>query len=401
MAKNSNALDSPKHHRFEFLVNPNMNPTVSVSNPSWKAWVAALSVGGMIWGVHTALQAQASGAPAPAAKAALTVQVVQPQMASMPITLPAGGNVTAWQEASIGAEVQGLRLAELRADVGDRVEKGQVLAVLAQDMVKADLAQAEAAWAEAVAQSAQATADAQRARGLDGSGALSAQAVAQYATAEQTALARVAATEARVTTERLRLGHTEVRAPDAGVISSRSATVGAVPGSGSELFRLIRQGRLEWRAEVPFAELNRLKAGVRVALKTPGGADVEGTVRKVGPTVDAVTRNGLVYVDLPGPAGAQSGDALRAGMFVRGEFRLASRQVSTLPASALLLRDGFDVVMQVRDDQRVSPIKVRVLGRQGDRVAVDGVPPEAKLVARGGAFLADGDTVRVISDASK
>jgi len=378
-----------------------MNPSVFALCPSWRTLLAAWLVGGMAWSVHTALQAQTPAAPASAAKAALTVQVVSPQIGQMPIVLSAGGNIAAWQEASIGAEAQGLRLAELRADVGDRVEKGQVLALLVQDVVKAELAQAEAAWAEALAQSAQTAADAQRARGLEGSGALSAQAIAQYATAEQTALARVAAAEARVATERLRLGHTEVRAPDAGVISSRSATVGAVPGSGSELFRLIRQGRLEWRAEVPSAELGRLKPGMKGVLKTPGGTEVEGTVRKIGPTVDAITRNGLVYVDLPGTVGGAHGDALRAGMFVRGEFRLASRSVSTVPASAVLLRDGFDVVMQVRDDQRVSQVKVRVLGRQSDRVAVDGLPPDARVVARGGAFLADGDTVRVVSNASK
>lgn len=384
-----------------------MNPVSSLINPafipafrrSWAAVAVALTLAGLAWGVHTVSQAQAPAPanPASPAKAALTVQVVQLQTGSMPVTLPVGGNVAAWQEASIGAETQGLRLAELLADVGDRVQKGQVLARLADDTVKADLAQAEAALAEARAQAAQAVADALRARSLEGSGALSAQAIAQYGTAEQTARARVGAAEARVAAERLRLAQTEVRSPDAGVVSARSATVGAVPGSGNELFRLIRQGRLEWRAEVPFAELGRLKPGLKAVLKTPAGAEVEASVRKVAPTVDPATRNGLVYVDLPGQAaGLGGGDALRAGMFVRGEFRLAARQVTTLPASAVLLRDGFDVVMRVGDEQRVSQVKVKVLGRQGDRVAIEGLPPDAQVVARGAAFLSDGDTVKVV-----
>ena len=59
--------------------------------------------------------------------------------------------------------------------------------------------------------------------------------------------------------QQLRLRQTRVLAPDNGVISARSATVGAVLPAGQELFRLIRQGRLEWRAEVAAADLARLK----------------------------------------------------------------------------------------------------------------------------------------------
>jgi RND family efflux transporter MFP subunit len=368
-----------------------MNFAVLLSRRTTLALSVSAALAVLAWGVSTQTQAQQApaGAAAPA-KAALTVQVVRPAAATMPVTLSASGNVAAWQEASIGAETQGLRLAELRADVGDRVAAGQVLARLADDTVKADLAQAEAALAEAKAQAAQAVADAQRARSLEGSGALSAQAIAQYVTAEQTAQARVASAQARVAAERLRLSFTEVRAPDAGVISARPATLGAVPGSGQELFRLIRQGRLEWRAEVPFADLTRLKAGQKVAVQAPGGQGVEGVVRQVAPTVDAASRNGLVYVDLPKAVD------LRPGMFVRGEFRLAARQVNTLPASAVLLRDGFEVVMRVGDDQKVSQTKVQVVGRQAERVAIEGLPADAQVVERGAAFLSDGDSVKVV-----
>ena len=259
----------------------------------------------------------------------------------------------------------------------------------------ADLAQAEAAWAEAKAQAAQAVADAQRARSLEGSGALSAQAIAQYATAEQTAQARVASAQARVAAERLRLSFTEVRAPDAGVISARPATLGAVPGSGQELFRLIRQGRLEWRAEVAATELALLKPGQSVRVTPAGGVTVAGKVRMLAPTVDAATRNGLVYVDLPQPGAA------RAGMFARGEFAVGSSAALTLPASAVLLRDGFAYVFQVGADQKVTRVKVGVGRRVGDRIEVTGgLDAKARVVASGAGFLADGDLVRVV-DAPK
>jgi len=194
----------------------------------------------------------------PAAKPALSVSVVQPQMAELAITVAASGSIAAWQEASVGAEVHGLRLTEVQVNVGDRVRRGQVLATFSNDTVQADLAQIRAAVAEADAVLADAQANAARARELQATGALSAQQINQFLTAERTAEARVAAQRAALQAQELRLRQTRVLAPDDGVISARSATVGAVVPAGMELFRLIRGGRLEWRAEVAAADLARL-----------------------------------------------------------------------------------------------------------------------------------------------
>lgn len=338
-------------------------------------------------------QAPAAAASAPA-KAALTVSVVSPSTASVPTLLAANGNIAPWQEASVGAEANGLRLAEVRVEVGERVRRGQVLATFAADTLRAEQAQIQAALAEAEANLAAATLEADRARALRDSGAISLQQVQQALTTEQTARARVAAQKASLDVQALRLKQTQVLAPDAGLISARTATVGAVVGAGQELFRLIRGGRLEWRAEVPSADLSRVRPGQKATLTTPSGQKVSGTVRKVAPTVDAQSRNGLVYVDLqPAP----EGDA-RAGMFARGEFSFDSRQALTLPASAVLLRDGFSVVMRVGADSKVTQTKVRVVSRDGDRVALEGLPADARVVARGAAFLSDGDTVKVVAE---
>ena len=337
--------------------------------------------------------AQAPAASAPA-KAALTVSVVSPAMASVPMLLQANGNIAAWQEALVGAEAAGLRLATVQADVGLRVRRGQVLATLADETVRADLAQAQAALAEAEAAAAEATTNAERAATLQDSGALSASQIQQYATAALTAKARVAAQRAAVQAQQLRLKQTQVLAPDDGIVSARSATVGAVVGSGQELFRLIRGGRLEWRAELPSADLARVRAGQAATLTTPSGRTVAGTVRQVAPTVDAASRNGLVYVDLkPGP----DSDA-RPGMFARGSFAFDARPALTLPAAAVLLRDGFSVVMRVGAENRAQQTKVQVLQRDADRVALQGLPADARVVARGAAFLSDGDTVRVVAE---
>jgi HlyD family secretion protein len=338
-------------------------------------------------------QVHAADAPKPAAEAkpALTVTVTQPQRSPLQVRISANGNVAAWQEASVGAEANGLRLAEVKVNVGDVVKRGQVLARFAPDTVQADVAQVRAGIAEAEAMLAEATANAQRARELQPSGALSAQQTNQYLTAERTAAARLEAQKALAKVQQLRLAHTQVVAPDHGVISARMATVGAVVPAGQELFRLIRQGRLEWRAEVPAADLARLKPGMVATVYAAGGEAVQGKLRMVAPTVDAATRNGIVYVDLPAPGPA------KAGMFARGDFDVGRGEGLTLPQSAVLLRDGFSYVLKVGADSKVLQAKVSVGRRQGDRIEITAGLTEAdKVVAAGGGFLGEGDTVRVV-----
>ncbi|ABM44126.1 efflux transporter, RND family, MFP subunit [Acidovorax sp. JS42] len=334
---------------------------------------------------HAEDSAQAEG-PRPA----LTVATTQPQRGNVTQRLPANGNVAAWQEASIGAEVSGLRLTDVRVNVGDTVRAGQVLATFAPETIEADVAQARASLLEARAAQAEAQANADRANTLSASGALSQQQIQQYATGAQTAQARMAAAQAALNAQQLRLKHTQVLAPDSGVISARTATVGAVVGAGTELFRMVRKGRLEWRAEVTSSELPRIRPGAKAVVTAASGAQVEGTVRMLAPTVDPQTRNALVYVDLPAHR------EIRAGMFARGEFLLGERDALLVPLSAVVVRDGFSHVFEVGKDSRVAMHRVQTGARSGERVAItSGLAPQARIVARGGAFLNDGDLVRV------
>jgi RND family efflux transporter MFP subunit len=255
------------------------------------------------------------------------------------------------------------------------------------------MAQAAAALMEAEAAAADAANNAARARTLRDSGALSTQQINQFATGAQTAQARVEAARAAMASQRLRLRHTRVLAPDDGIISARSATVGAVVPAGAELFRMIRQGRLEWRAEVTAGELGRIQPGAAATLTAPGGGAVAGRVRTVAPTVDLQNRTALVYVDLlPSGGGALP---VRAGMYARGEFDLGSSPGLTVPQQAVVVRDGFSYVFRLNADDRVSQIKVRTGRRQGDRLEiVEGIAPDALLAMDGAGFLNDGDLVR-------
>jgi hypothetical protein len=115
----------------------------------------------------------------------------------------------------------------------------------------------------------------------------------------------------------------------------------------------------------------------------------------VAPTVDDKTRNGIVYVDMTG-----NGDA-KAGMFARGDFEVGTGQGLTLPQTAVVLREGFSYVMRVGPDSKVAETKVSVGRRVGDRVEITaGLDASSRVVASGGGFLADGDTVRVADAAA-
>lgn len=331
-----------------------------------------------------------------AARPALTVRLTTPQKLDWPLVLPANGNVVAWQEAVIGPEIANYRITEVRVQVGDTVRKGQVLARIASDTVASELAEAQASVAELEASAAEAKANAARAKELKEKGFYSSQLNTQYQTAEHTALARLAAAKARQQAAALKMDKTGVLAPDDGVISARSATVGSLTQPGQELFRLIRGGRLEWRAEVPSADLGKVQPGVVATLTAPGGETVKGTVRAVAPSVDPQTRNGLVYVDLP------AASAVRAGMFARGEFQLAQSPALTLPQSALVLREGFAYVFRLEAEDRVAQTKVELGRRNGERVEiVGGLDAAARVVESGAGFLADGDAVKVVEGISK
>lgn len=334
--------------------------------------------------------------PARAAKPALSVQVVTPQSTQWPLQLWANGSIAPWQEASVGAEVSGLRVQELKAQVGDQVRQGQVLATFAAESVQADVALARAALSEASANAAEARANADRARAVQSSGALSAQQVQQYLTAELAAQARQASAQAQLDAQLLRLKNTVVRAPDDGVISARSASIGAVLGAGTEMFKLIRRGRLQWRAEVTAPELARLKRGTTVSLTAPSGAQAQGRISIIAPTVDSATRMGLVYVDL-----LKSSAAFKPGMFVRGAFELGASTAVTLPQSAVVLRDGFSYAYSVLPNNRVRQLKVQTGRTVGDRIEVlQGVQTADRIVASGANFLSDGDSVHVVGTAT-
>lgn len=332
-----------------------------------------------------------------AQKPALSVTVTQPILQNWKQTFSANGNIAAWQEVVIGSELSGQRITRVNVNVGDQVKRGQILAEINSQTIRADLASAQAAYAEAQAVLTDAITNNQRIQKLRNTGAISAQEATQYQTSEMTARARLDAARAQIESNQLRLSQTQVVAADNGVISARNATVGSLTQTGQELFRLIRDHRLEWRAEVTSTDLYKLRSGmmVRIFSPDPNQAEIIGKVRMIAPVIDPQTRYALVYVDLP------STHALKMGMFVKGEFELGDKTALTIPQTALLLRDGFSYVFVVGENNRIRQQKVTTGRRVADRIEVLNLATHSKLVASGTAFLADGDLVKIVKDIPK
>ena len=326
----------------------------------------------------------------PPARLVRSVSLITPKVEMWPDQIEAQGNIMPWQETRVGTEIGGLRLVSVLANVGDIVKKGQVLARLNPAPVEADLEAVNAQLMETQAALAQAVATLDRAKRLAPSGGVSQQELTLYETQKQTAEARVNAARAQGKTQRLRLESATLTAPDDGIISSRLAAEGAIVQAGSELFRLIRQGRLEWRAEVKGETLLKLSVGQDVMIKNPYGPDVKGRVRQLSPTIDLTTRNGLAYVDLPLDTN------LKAGLFLSGTLAISKRKALVLPSSAVLSEGGTNRVFKVNADNRVEAVEVQLGRVKDDHVEISsGLDGKEHIVARDLDLLKNGDQVDV------
>ncbi|WP_375395792.1 efflux RND transporter periplasmic adaptor subunit [uncultured Sphingomonas sp.] len=319
--------------------------------------------------------------PRPALAApALTVTTAAPHVATWATTVSATGGIFPWQEASAGTQIGSYQIIDVQANVGDQVRKGQVLARLNPALLQAEEAQL-------VAGHDQAEANRQRALSLQGSGGISDQDVLQLVTQAKTSAAQLAA-------KRLQLRYTTVTAPDDGVVSARTAALGAVVPAGQELFRIIRHNRLEWRGELTAAQIASIAPGQPISLTLPDGSQTLARTRITGPALDGQSRLGLVYADIV------PGGRARAGMYASGRISIGQRPALAVPAASVVVRDGRSYVFRLVDGSGASsPVRaqaVTVGRRLGDEVEiVEGLSGAEKLVVEGAGFLGDGDVVRI------
>lgn len=338
-----------------------------------------------------ATEVASSEANAPSSTS-MAVSTAAVQRQSFERGIRASGPVSAVEEMLLGVEVSGLRVTSLNVDVGDQVKKGDVLLTLDHRTLNANLAQVKASLQEAKAAAEFARTQLVRGENLAKKNFISAMKLDEMRAARAQSQARVATARAAHQAALLQRSFAELRAPADGVISKRMVQAGQVVAAGMELMRLVRDGRLEWRADLPASQLTMVAPGNEVRLDAPSGGQVKGVVRAVSPGVDAVSRTGTVYADLPNPEG------LRLGTYINGHIHTGTEDALVVPVSAIVMRDGFATVFVLEADNTVTARRVSRGLRQNDLTEIlSGLDEGMQVVTEGAGFLADGDAVRVVA----
>jgi HlyD family secretion protein len=352
------------------------------------------------------------------------VSVVKVADADFTETVAVSGSLVPREEILVAPEVEGFRVLELKVDVGDRVKKGDVLAILVQESLDAQLAQNDASLAradaaiskaksqiaEAEAHVTEADASFDRAKPLKSSGYLSASTYDQRESAAKSSQAQLVAArdglklaeaeKAQVEAQRRELqwrrDNTQVTAPADGLVSRRTARIGGMASGVAEpLFRIVLRGEVELDAEVIETELAKMSSEQKAKINVAGIGDVTGTVRLVTPEVDKTTRLGRVRIFL--------GDdpKLRIGSFARGTVDTAHAHGLSLPSSAVVF-DAEGTFVQVVRDGHVARKNIETGLICDGRVEVrQGLAAGDIVVAKAGTFLRDGDAVRAITPDAK
>ncbi|HYG05770.1 MAG TPA: efflux RND transporter periplasmic adaptor subunit [Stenotrophomonas sp.] len=324
---------------------------------------------------------------------ALAVSLTTAQMQPMARTVLVSGPVSAYEEMQLGVELSGQRVTALNVDVGQWVKQGQVLLELDHRTLDSELAQAEASLRQAQTAQELAALNYDRGARLAAEKLISASSLDELRATRVDAEAQTANARARRDASRLQRDFAQLRAPADGVVSKRLVQPGQVVAAGTELLRLIRDGRLEWRAELVEDQLAGVKVGNTVELPYNGQV-IQGRIRAVSPGVDAQTRTGTIYADLPEPG------PLKPGVYVEGRIVTGAGQALTIPSAAIVQRDGHSYVFTVDANNTAQRRRVRS-GQvvEGRTEIVEGLKAGDRVVVEGAGFLGEGDRVRVVADA--
>lgn len=320
--------------------------------------------------------------------APIIVSTISPVIVDWPETINAGGRIAAWHEAQIASELSAVAVTAIYVDVGDKVKKGQLLATLNADSFNAELQRVKARIKSAQAALQQAQNNLQRVSGLSAVQAISAQDAEQFKVSVNTAEAELAAAKAEEELYQLKIRQSQLLAPDDGVIRQRSASLGQVVTAGTELFRLIRQQRIEWQAEIVPHYLPRLKLGQVAFIEQAHGKIIQGKITRLAPALASSNSLAVAHIELPADSNIAIGD------YMSGTLALGVSPAVTVPSSAITWKDGHSYLHQI-EEGRVKAIEVQVGRNQHDLVEISSsLSKSATIVRTGGAFLTSGDRVQ-------
>lgn len=327
--------------------------------------------------------------PPASATASQTVSVAIVASQAVPRQINATGTISPWEEVVVGAETGGLTAVMVNAEEGQTVQAGQVLVKLNDTLLSAQLRQQEAGVASARATLAEAEAALGRSRELQSKGYLSQASLDTSLTRQQTATAQLASAQAARGETAARLAQTAIRAPVSGLISRRNVTKGQIVSTGAEVFRIVRDSRLELDAEIPETDLMLVKAGMPARIVSEQVGEVSGRVRIVTSEVNPSTRLGVARVAL-----SAMGD-FRPGMFARATIQAGDQASLTVPSAAVLYRENRPGVFVVDAQNHVHFRRIAILATTAKSIAASGLSVGERVVVDGAGFLGEGDPVRI------
>jgi RND family efflux transporter MFP subunit len=320
-----------------------------------------------------------------------SVSVSQASRKSIPEQIVALGSIDAWQELTLSAQTSGVAVMEVTVTENDRVKHGDLLVRLDDRVLKAQIAQQRATVAEAQANVESAQNKAARANVLAASQAMSKEDVEERRMAIKTSQAKLEQVQAALEQLERQWEQTRIVAPADGYVSQKPAVIGTIVQVGTELVRLIRDGRLEVEAKVPDKDLGFIREQQVARVRVPGGPEIEARVRAVAAKVDPKTRLGVVYVSLP----AQSN--VKPGMFANIRIEAGAREALTIPEEAVVWRENKAAVFVVDSAARVTLTGIVTGAHKSGLVVVEqGLKDNDRIVSTGAGFLNDGDTVRAV-----
>lgn len=333
-------------------------------------------------GANDAATARAATSPRAVTAARVAVRRMDSELAL-------SGVLVSREEAAVSSQLSGYPVARVLVDIDAQVRAGQPLAVLDDTLLRADIAQQRAVLAQQRIAAERAQGEAARVTGLENSGVLSAEAIAERKLAARTAQAGVAQAQAALQALLVRQGLMTIRAPVSGRVLARTVRPGDIASTAAVLFRIERDNLVEVDAEVPEQAIASVRPGQRATVTLSSGMSMPATVRLVGAEIDAQTKQGRARV-LMAP-----NRELRPGGFATVRLAVAAEDVSAVPEAALRHDASGTTVMVLDKANRAHTTPVRAGIHADGWVAVPGGPPPGTLVLTGGqSFVLDGDTVK-------
>ncbi len=329
--------------------------------------------------------------------------LIQVQSRTVPDVLEGVGTTRAAQTSTLASQMMGT-LVEVRAREGDRVQRGQVLAVIDDSQPRAALDRANAADAASRQQLAAAETDLalaestlKRYQTMYDRKSVSPQEFDEVKTRQQAALARrdmaradQEQAKAAIAQAATAMEYTRIRAFFDGVVTEKKADTGSLASPGMPIFTLedVRRYRLE--AAINETDLAAIKIGqtVPVVVDALGSEPLAGKVAQIVPAADVASRSFLVKVELPADA------RLRSGLFGRAQFTRGERRALTVPQTAVVERGQMQAVFLL-DQNKIAALHYVTLGKpnQGQVVVLAGLQNGDWLVAAPGTLELDGKRI--------